>query len=245
MEYNMKKLIPLLFVLTAASQSVSAADFTALGSIGQANFRLLSEDFGSALSYKSVMPAEPLGITGFDVGVEATVTDISKSGAALKSATGGSVDVTSLIVPKLHVAKGLPFGIDVAASMSSVPSTNIKLVGAELRYAIIGGGVALPAVAVRAAMSSMTGVDELAFNTKSLDVSISKGFLMLTPYAGVGQVWVTSTPQGSASTLSEESFTQNKVFAGANLNLGRMNFALEGDSTGGANPYSFKFGFRW
>lgn len=241
----MKKLIPLLFVLAASSQSVSAADFTALGTIGQANFRLLSEDFGSALSYKSVMPAEPLGITGFDVGVEATVTDISKSGTALKNATGGAVDVTNLIVPKLHIAKGLPFGIDVAASMASVPSTNIKLVGAELRYALLSGGVALPAVAVRAAMSSMTGIDELAFNTRSLDVSISKGFLMLTPYAGVGQVWVTSTPQGSASALAEESFTQNKVFAGANLNLGLMNFALEGDSTGGANSYSFKFGFRW
>ncbi len=245
----MKKFIPLLLVLAASSQAATAADFTALtlGNVGQANFRLLSEDFGSALSYKSVMPAEPLGITGFDIGVEVTSTDISKSGAALKTATSGSVDITRMIVPKLHVAKGLPFGIDVAASMASVPSTNIKLFGAELRYAIIGGGVALPAVAVRAAMSSMTGVDELAFNTKSLDISISKGFLMLTPYAGVGQVWVTSTPQGtaSASGLTEESFTQSKVFAGANLNLGLVNFALEGDTTGGASSYSFKFGFRW
>lgn len=239
----MKKLIPLLFVFAASAQSVSAADFTALGALTQADFKLLSEDFGSAMSYKSVMPAEPLGITGFDIGVEATVTDISKSGAALKTATGGALDVTKLIIPKLHVAKGLPFGIDVAASMTSVPSTDIKLIGAELRYAILGGGVALPAVAVRAAMSKMTGVSELDFNTKSLDVSISKGFLMLTPYAGVGQVWVTSTPNVGA--LTEESFTQNKVFAGANLNLGLMNFALEGDSTGGANSYSLKFGFRW
>jgi hypothetical protein len=250
MEYIMKKFIPLLLVLAASSQAAYAADFTNLtsGAIGgQANFRLLSEDFGSALSYKSVMPAEPLGITGFDIGVEVTSTDVSKSGAVLKQATNGGVDVTRLYVPKLHVAKGLPLGFDVAASFASVPSTNIKLFGAELRYAIIGGGVALPAVAVRAAMSSMTGVDQLAFSTKSLDISISKGFLMLTPYAGLGQVWVTSTPQGtaSASGLTQESFTQNKVFAGANLNLGLVNFALEGDTTGGTSSYSFKFGFRW
>lgn len=241
----MKKLFAVLGLAAVFTQPALAADFTALGTIGQANFKLLSEDFGSALSYKPVTPAEPLGITGFDIGIEATSTDISKSGTALKNATGGALDVTTLIIPKLHVAKGLPFGIDVAASMSAVPSTDIKLVGAELRYAILKGGVALPAVAIRAAMTRMSGVAELDFSTKSLDISISKGFLMLTPYVGAGQVWVTSTPQGSASTLAAESFTQNKVFAGANLNLGLMNFALEGDTTGGTSSYSLKFGFRW
>ena len=242
----MKKLIVLLGLVAGFSQSAVAADFTQLGAIGPANFKLLSEDLGSALSYKPVTPAEPLGITGFDIGVEATVTDFSKSGAALKAATSNAVDVTTLIVPKLHIAKGLPFGIDLAASLSSVPSTDIKLTGAEIRYAIIKGGIALPAVAIRAAMTSMTGVPELAFSTKSLDISISKGFLMFTPYAGVGQVWVTSTPQGTAAaTLTEEAFTQSKVFAGANINLGLMNFALEGDTTGGTSSYSLKFGFRW
>jgi hypothetical protein len=241
----MKKLFVLLGLVAGFSQTASAADFTQLGSIGQANFRLLSEDFGSALSYKSVQPADPLGITGFDVSVEATSTDISKSGAVLKTATNGAVDITRMIVPKLHVSKGLPFGIDISASMASVPSTDIKLFGGELRYAIIKGGLAIPAVAIRAAMSSMTGVPELDFNTKSLDISISKGILMFTPYAGVGQVWVTSTPKGTAANLSEEAFTQSKVFAGVNINLGLMNFALEGDNTGGASSGTFKFGFRW
>ncbi len=241
----MKKLLVLMSIVAGFAQSATAADFSALGTIGQANFKLLSEDFGSALSYKPITPAEPLGITGFDIGIEATSTDISKSGAALNTATGGALDVKTLIIPKLHVAKGLPFGIDIAASMSAVPSTNIKLIGAELRYAIIGGGVAFPAVAVRAAITTMSGVDELYFNTKSLDLSISKGILMFTPYAGVGQVWVNSTPKGTASVLAAESFTQSKVFAGANINLGLMNFALEGDTTGGASSYSLKFGLRW
>jgi len=242
----MKKLLVLLSVVAGFAQSASAANFTALGTIGQSNFRLLSEDFGSGLSYMPVTPAEPLGITGFDIGIEATSTDMSKSGTALKTATGGALDVTRIIVPKLHVAKGLPFGIDIAASITAVPSTDIRLIGGELRYAIIGGGIAYPAVAIRAAMTSMSGVPELDFNTKSLDVSISKGFLMFTPYIGAGQVWVTSTPKGTAaSTLSEETFMQSKVFAGANLNLGLTNFALEGDTTGGTSSVSFKFGFRW
>ena len=77
----------------------------------------------------------------------------------------------------------------------------------------------------------------------NVDLSISKGFVMLTPYAGVGQVWVDSSP--NAGALTQESFTQGKVFAGANLNLGLINFALEADKTGEATSYSLKMGIRW
>jgi hypothetical protein len=160
----------------------------------------------------------------------------------LDTATGSSL--TSLIVPKLHVHKGLPFNIDVGAFYSSVPTTNIKLYGGELRYAILEGGTATPAVAIRGAMTKLSGVDQLDFGTKSLDVSISKGFAMLTPYAGVGTVWVDSTPNG-IPTLTKESFRQNKVFAGANLNFGLVNLAFEYDKTGSAASYSGKLGFRF
>jgi hypothetical protein len=241
----MKKLLPLLLLATAFSPAAFAANITALDTISQANFRLLSEDFGSALSYKAVSPAEPLGITGFDIGVEVSSTDISKSSAVLATATGSTNTVNNLVVPKLHLVKGLPFGIDIGAFIASVPTTNIKLVGGEFKVALLQGGVAYPAIALRGAMTSLSGVDQLAFSTKSLDLSISKGFLMFTPYAGVGQVWVTSTPQGTAAVWTAESFNQSKVFVGANLNFGLANFALEGDRTGGTSSYSAKFGFRW
>jgi len=245
----MKKILVLLSIVTGFSQSATAADFTALGKLNTAQFQLLSEDFGAALSYKSLQPADSLGITGFDISIEATSTDVSKSGAALKTATGGALDVTSILIPKLHVSKGLPFGIDVSASMASVPSTNIKLVGGELRVALLKGGIAIPAIALRGAISSMTGVDELSFNTKSLDISISKGFLMFTPYAGLGSVWVNSTPNlttaANPNGLAALSFNLPKSFIGLNVNLGLMNFALEKDKTGDASSTSFKFGFRW
>ena len=243
----MKKLFVLLGLVAGFSQTAAAADFTALSALTPPEFRALSEDFGAALSYKSLQPAEPLGITGFDVSIEATSTDISKSGAALKKATSNALDVTTIIIPKLHVSKGLPFGLDVSASVASVPTTNIKLFGAELRYAFLTGGIALPAIALRGSISRMTGVDELSFDTKSLDLSISKGFLMFTPYAGFGTVWVNNTPNLTVnpSGLTAQSFNLTKTFIGLNVNMGLMNFALEGDKTGDANSASLKFGFRW
>ena len=241
----MKKLIALLCTLGIA-QPALAANISTLNTLGQSEFRTLSEDLGAALSYKPVTPAAALGTTGFDLGIEVTQTDTSKSAQIWTKATGGGSSVSKVYVPKLHVAKGLPFGIDVAAFYSKIPSSNISLTGAELRYAIVDGGIATPAVALRGSYTKLGGVDQLAFNTKGLDLSVSKGFAMLTPYIGVGQVWVDSkaSVNGTDGALSEK-FTQSKVFVGANLNLGLTNIAAEMDKTGGIQSVSLKLGFRF
>jgi hypothetical protein len=238
----MKKSLALLAVLGCFSQSSMAATTFDLSTLLQPSFKALSEDFGAALSYKPITPAAPLGITGFDIGVEVSATDMTKSAAAWKTATGKDA-LSTLPVPKLHVAKGLPFGIDVAAFYTAIPTTNISVYGAELRYAILEGGLTMPAVAVRGAMTKLNGIDQLSFSTKSADISISKGFAMFTPYAGVGQVWVDSST--TVAGLQAETFTQPKMFVGANLNLGLTNLAAEVDKTGGVQTISAKMGFRW
>jgi len=236
----MKKYLSLLCVLGCFVQPVWAANNVNLTNFTgvQSDFKAFSEDLGSALSYKPVTPPAPLGITGFDIGLEVTSTKMRN----LDIATGSSM--TSLVVPKLHVYKGLPLNIDVGAFYSAVPTTNIKFYGGELRYAILEGGVALPAVGIRGALTKLTGVSQLALTTKSLDVSVSKGFAIFTPYAGIGRVWVDSTPD-AASGLTKETFQQGKIFIGGNVNFGLMNVALEYDKTGTAPSYSAKLGFRF
>lgn len=237
----MKKNLSLLCVLGCFAQPVWAANNINLanfsGAAAQADFKAFSEDLGSALSYKPITPPTPLGITGFDIGLEVTSTKMRN----LAQATGSSM--TNLVVPKLHVYKGLPLNFDIGAFYSSVPTTNIKLYGGELRYAILEGGVALPAVGIRGALTKLSGVSQLDLSTKSLDISISKGFAIFTPYAGLGSVWVDSTP--NVAGLTKESFRQNKLFAGGNFNFGLVNFALEYDKTGSAPSYSAKLGFRF
>ncbi|MDO8412608.1 MAG: hypothetical protein Q7S51_02340 [Gallionellaceae bacterium] len=236
---TMKKF--LLLSCFCFAPSALAADITTLGILSQAEFRILSEDLGSALSYKPLTPAEPLGISGFDVGLEVTSTSMSKSSSEWLKATGSTV--SDLYIPKLHIAKGLPFDMDIAGFYSRIPSTNITLYGGELRYAILPGGVAVPAVAIRGALTRLSGVTQLSLDTKSLDISVSKGFTLLTPYIGVGQVWTNSTPHAGA--LTAEKFTQSKVFGGININFGLTNFVLEMDKTGSTTSYGAKLGFRF
>lgn len=234
----MKKNLSLLCILGCFAQPVLAANINLANFSAQSDFKAFSEDLGSALSYKAVTPPVPLGITGFDLGLEVTSTKMRN----LAQATGSSL--TNLIAPKLHVYKGLPLNIDIGAFYSPVTNTNIKLYGGELRYAILEGGMALPAVGIRGAVTKLSGVSQLALSTKSLDISVSKGFAMFTPYAGIGNIWVESTP-GATTRLTKETFQQSKVFVGGNLNLGLTNLALEYDKTGSAQSYSAKLGFRF
>jgi len=235
-----RHLITALALLGTANISL-ASSIDNLQAVGQANFRLLSEDLSSSLSYKAVIPATPLGLTGIDLGVEASSTKLQNP-AAWQAATNSSG--TTIIVPKLHLHKGLPFGVDIGAFYTSVPSSNIDLIGAEVRYALFEGGVVTPAVGLRGTYTKLSGVDQLALNTKGLELLVSKGFALFTPYAGVGRIKTSSEPQGIPG-LQGESFSQTKTFAGLNMNLGLMNFALEGDKTGDATSYSLKFGFRF
>ena len=239
----MKKLLSLITLACLAQPALAANNITNLGGLTQAQFRDFSEDLGSALSYKPVMPSAPLGTTGFDMGIEVTQTKMAKSSQLWNTVTGGG-SVSDLYIPKLHVDKGLPFGIDVAGFYSRIPTTNISLVGAEVRYAILEGGISQPAVAVRGAITKMSGVSQLALKTKSLDISISKGFTIFTPYAGIGQVWTNSDPSASTG-LAQESFSQSKTYAGLNMNLGVTNLAAEWDKTGAAQSISVKLGFRF
>lgn len=235
-----------LALAATALPAHAASDLDALQNLGQTEFRLLSEDLGAALSYKAVLPAEPLGVTGFDLGLEMTVVNIENS-AVLERATSDDAP-SSIVIPKLHVHKGLPFGIDIGAFLATVPDSNISLWGAELRYAILKGGTASPALAIRGAYTALTGVDQLEFDTTSVDLSISKGFAFLTPYAGIGKVWVNSTPDASVTSLSGvvgEDFDLTKVFVGLNMNFMFINVALEADKTGDASSYSAKLGWRF
>ena len=237
------KILALAFILSVQGQLAFAENnLNNIGNLIQSEFKLFSKDLAAALSYKSVAPPEPLGITGFDLGIELTATDLNNSSLFDKASTSNFA--SSLIIPKIHLHKGLPWGLDVAASLVSIPDSNIELFGAELRYAIIEGSTLVPAVSIRGSMSKLSGVSELDLDTTGLDLSISKGFAILTPYAGVGRIWTTSSPAASTG-LTKEEFSDAYSFVGLNINLGVINLAFEGDRVGKTDSLSAKLGWRF
>ncbi len=230
-------------LMTLTGLSAQAYEFNAISNLNQDEFRRLSEDFSSAMSYKAIIPAENMGLTGFDISATAGGTKLENRDVIKKAAAGASVP-SVLPTAAIRVHKGLPLNLNVGASYTTVPGTGLGAIGGELRWAFMPGSTLMPAVAARLALSQTMGLDQLKLRSTSYDISISKGFTLLTPYAGIGYVQSrVSAPESPA--LESEKVGQTKYFAGLNMNLGLMNLGLEGDRTGKANSYTLKLGVRF
>ena len=230
-----------LISVSAWAVDIDPKQLTLTGTVQQQqqNFKDLSKEIGFGLSYFPMAPAEPLGILGFDIGVEVTALDINEDKPYWKQMG----DFPGMLpIPRLHVQKGLPFGIDIGAIYSSIPSTNISLWGGEVKWAFLKGSIATPAVALRGTYTKLNGVNNLDLNTMGYDISISKGFTILTPYAGVGQVKIDSDPKNiPLNPLTKESITETKYFAGLRVSLGLINMVAEADFAE-VPAYSLKLG---
>jgi len=242
MRYRVKQKAAIagLFLSTWLPTTVSAS-LDSLEILSQANFELFSENIAAAIHYKGVGPAEPLGIIGFDLGLEVSTTEIDE--AVFDLASSGDFEISELVVPRIHVNKGLPFGLDVGAALSVIPSTDIRVLSGELRYALISGGILTPSVGVRISHAILEGLSEIDMTSSALEITASKGFVMFTPYIGAGIVKSTVTPN-NLGELREVDFDQSKIFAGVTINLG-LALTIEADQTDDYRTLSAKFGFRF
>jgi hypothetical protein len=218
-----------------------AGDVSNFSAINQTEFLALSKDLAAATSTKVNEPAAPLELTGFDIGGSASMTQ-TQAGAAWSKVSGSSAD--QLVQTKLSVTKGLPWGIDVGAFTSKLASSNVSASGFHMKYALISGNAVMPAVALRASQSRMSGVSQMDLTNTGYELLISKGFLGLTPYAGVGVVKSNASIKGVAG-LNSETFNQSKTFVGASWNVLLLNLTAEYDRTGPASTYSLKAGLRF
>jgi len=232
--------IGLLF--TSASALASGLSLNSIQNLNQSEFYELSQDLGAALSYKPLEPADTLGIAGFDLGIAVTGTSMVNT-SVLRTASSDASVYSTLPEPGIRAIKGLPFNVDVGLVYSRVPETSINLFGGELKWAVLPGDLVLPAVALRATITRLNGVGQLDFEAESADVSVSKGFLLATPYIGTGEVWSRTSTDGLP--LSQVNLAQYKLFAGVSFSLGPANLVVEADSTGGIRSYGIKTGFRF
>lgn len=239
-------LAPALLALTLMPYATQAGDFDfdfGQGSLSQADFKSVAEDIAATFNSKSLAPAEAMGITGFGIGVFASYVKTDDSGA-WQRLIGENVDEIGLV--GIVAQKGLPFGIDVGASYSQVPGEDAKLFGAEIRYAFLEGGVATPGLGVRASYSKLSGVDEIDYDSFGMDLSISKGFGPLTPYAGVGYVWskISVEDETADVALDNENVDEARVFIGLRLSA-LFGITPEYERVGDRNAYNVRLGFAF
>jgi hypothetical protein len=245
-----KVVIAVLLVLIMAVPALAKTEITLPAGFGQEQFKGLSTDLGLAISYVPLATAEPLGgvLPHVDAGVEVTGVQIDTNKDYWQAVQTTSSDKipSTLPFPKFHIQVGLPIlPIDLGYVYGSVPGTDIKYMGAEIKWAILQGSVATPALAIRGAYTKLSGVTDLDISTKSADLSISKGFAIFTPYAGYGMVWIESKEKSPLVTLTDESLSEPKWFVGTKITFfPLMNLVIEADFAE-VNSYSARLNIHF
>lgn len=236
----MRKLL-VVVALIVAGPALAKDNIELSPAATQSDFQSISEDLVATIDYKAVVPAEATGIAGFGVGLILNTTSVGDEDA-WTNATGENIDRLGLI--GIGATKGLPLGFDIGVFYSEIPSSNVSLFGAELRYALLEGGVASPAVALRGSYVKVNGIDSFDLSSKSVDVSVSKGLAFFTPYAGVGYVFGESDPGGSFF-LEKEEVNETKFFLGGRFSLGLFEFTPEVGRIGDNTLINLRLGFSF
>lgn len=162
--------------------------------------------------------AAPLGLTGFDVFVDASVDRGFDDEPFAGTVIDGNLSGGFLAIGRAGVRKGLPGGFDLGVAYGQALGGDVKLASADLQWAILKGGVLSPALSLR-----VTGTETLSPRAYDLrqygaELLFSKGFTVLTPYIGAGVVRSRGKLEGSLQSLRETE-TQAIAYAGVTLNL--------------------------
>jgi hypothetical protein len=180
---------------------------TAMGATGatsnaNGNFRVFARQFAAVMTSATLMPPETLGTSGFAFTAEASYVQIAPSNniGALDPATSMPKPLPTLptekafqggwlLIPGVHVRKGLPYSFELGGRMSWIQDSRMFVGMIELKWALNEGFTYLPDIAVGGRIAKLINSRDFDLTTGGLDVSIGKqfalgGMLTLTPYVG-------------------------------------------------------------
>ncbi len=208
----------LLILAGLALAAGPAMAWTVDGDAPAGDFRAFNQRFASDAYFYPGHGAAPLGLVGFNVYVEASYDKSFGAQSFADTTIDGGLTGGALAVGRVGVRKGLPGGFDLGVSLSQALDGDVKLGSAELSYALLKGGTVAPAVGIRLTGTRTLDAHAYALDQEGIEILVSKGFLLLTPYAGAGIVHSSGRLHGDLGSLSATD-TRGVAYAGLTLNL--------------------------
>jgi hypothetical protein len=237
-------LLLLFSVLGVLAVAPAQASFSVSPHATRGDFEAFHRRFSSDAYFYPRHSAAPLGLIGFEVYADATYEDKFDDQSFNGTAVDGSYTGGFLSVARVGARKGLPGGVDLGLAYGKSLNGDVKLISAELQYAILHGGLLEPALSVRVTGTRTVDATAYELNQYGADVLLSKGFTVLTPYIGVGFVSSRGRLNRGLPGTFEDTETQGVAFAGITLNLllPKINFEVEkGQALQGAVRVGFGF----
>ncbi len=223
-------LLPLLLSVFGVLAALPArASFSVSPRATRGDFEAFHRRLSSDAYFYPRHSAAPLGLIGFEVYADATYEDKFDDQSFNGTAVDGSYTGGFLSVARVGARKGLPGGVDLGLAYGKTLNGDVKLISAELQYAILHGGLLEPALSVRVTGTRTVDATAYELNQYGADVLLSKGFTVLTPYIGAGFIRSRGRLNRGLLGTFEDTETQGVAFAGVTLNLllPKINFEVE------------------
>jgi hypothetical protein len=150
-------------------------------------FRIFANQLGAAITGFNLSPPETLGHSGFNLGFEYAVALIDNDPRYWP--TESSSPSSSLLMPTLHLRKGLPFSFEAGVKVSYLQQSRMAAATIELKWALNEGFFYFPDLGVRGYGTHLFGSSDFNLTTAGLDIALGHkfaigGMLTLTPYFG-------------------------------------------------------------
>jgi hypothetical protein len=170
-------------------------------------FQAFARAMSAVITSANLTPPKTLGHAGFNVNAELSVVSLPSSIRFPMEATQPG----SVLVPSLHVRKGLPFSVELGGRVGWVERSRIIAATGEVKWAINEGfslaahrsdesGIdkllrILPDISVRGHATRLTGVRDLSLTAGGLDLGAGKqfpvgGMVTFTLYGGLDFTFV-------------------------------------------------------
>jgi hypothetical protein len=175
-----------------------------------ANFRVFARQYAAGMTSVNLAPPETLGHSGMSFTAELSVIDFGADDNQIK--TEGTLH-QPMLLPSIHIRKGLPFSFEIGARGGWVEKSRMGTATLELKWALNEGFTYLPDIGVRGNITKLLNSRDFDVTAGGLDIGIGKqfaigGMVTLTPYVGWNLVFV------GAST-SNVDFHPNRTLAQA------------------------------
>jgi hypothetical protein len=248
------RIVALGWCIGAAAAQASPYDFRliALGNptpgganynpSANANFRAFARELGAALTSVNLMPPSTLGYNGFAIGTELSILNLATDRFVFPTEDALS---GPLLVPSLHLRKGLPYSFEIGARTGWIQKSNQLVATIEVKWAL-EGYTDFPDIAIRAHLMRLFNASDFDLYATGVDLGVGKrfaiaGMMTLTPYLGWNPVLV-----GAFSNMVD--FNPGRSYA-ASVSFPTAQFQDTGvydDVTLGSNlHHRFYAGFRF
>ncbi len=229
-------------------RSVKTCSMVIDPSLTQDQWHRFTKQIGAISSFKSLASAKTLGKMNFRVGIDYGSTPVNQRDPAwINTFTHPGEDCPlgdAIVVPTLRAAMGVSENMDVGGYWIVAPGANYGLIGGEIKYAFLQESETIPAAAVRASATILTGVPDFDLNIYSIDVLASKNVAMFTPYIGIRTSLAVGTETTSKVDLKRESVAIPQGYAGVVYSVWMLNLAAE-YNVSSVNTFAFAVGVKF